>query len=404
MRTVYVNKYLADPFNRGNLRGPLTNFYETKKYKTIEEDPLQNHSIYVLDSTQFFEIEKYLTKDIQNQYQSFNDNHIYVMNDFSTVVKSYGSAIEYLHSSGFDISRIWIQVSFNYEKTEIIDLLTSLGLPIPNIFCYNLYLDMLYYSYIQNKSEIDAAKKTVVDNPKKFTLFTRRFEMSRFELLCDLVDNNLIQNFDYTFTNLYPEGIPYPHVYITKDQLKNKHIPGFVKKLGRVHQWIDRLPYHDGMLLDPFSKSLNLRFINGSVNIVIETRADNRSNDNLIITEKTFKPIMMGKPFMIYGPSGSLEILRKEGFETFQPYIDESYDLSIDTPKHKRKSLVKEIKRLSELTDTEFFNMINSKSIKKITKFNFFHFLKIASSNYTVARQLYNELFGIDIGLGRLVL
>jgi hypothetical protein len=165
-----------------------------------------------------------------------------------------------------------------------------------------------------------------------------------------------------------------------------------------MHQWIDGLPYHDGILLDPFSNSLSLRFLKGAVNIVIETRADNRGKHNLIITEKTFKPIMMGKPFMIYGPSGSLEILRKEGFKTFHPYIDESYDMAIDSPDSRRKSLVKEIKRLSELTDAEFFNTMNSKSIKNITKFNFKHFIKIAHSNYTTARQFYIELVGINIG------
>lgn len=397
-KTVYVNKDLADPMRCGNLRGIFTNLYNTNGYKTIEEDPLENHSVYVIDSSQFFEIEKYFPKNIQMLYQEFDDNHIYVMNDFSTIVEAYGPVIKNLHSSGFDINKIWIQVSFNYEKTEIISLLTDMDLPIPKIFCYNGYLDMAYDQYVQHKNEIDAIKKTVVDNPKKFTLFIRRFDMWRFELMCDLIHHNLLDNFDYTFTNLHPEAIPYPHVYITKDELKDKHIPGFVTKPETMHQWIDGLPYHDGVLLNPFSKSLNMRFIKGAVNIVIETRADNRGKHNLIITEKTFKPILMGKPFMIYGPSGILEILRKEGFKTFQPYIDESYDLAVDSPKHKRKSIVKEVKRLSELTDAEFFNTMNSKSIKNITKFNFKHFIKIANSNYTTARQFYIELVGINIG------
>jgi hypothetical protein len=397
MKTIYVNKNLADPMHCGNLRGIFTNLYNTNRYKTIEEDPLENHSIYVLDSAQFFEIEKYFPKNIQMLYQEFDDNHIYVMNDFSTNVEAYAPTIKNLHSSGFDISKIWIQVSFNYEKTEINSLLTDMGLPTPNIFCYNLHMDMAYDQYGRNKNEIDAIKKTVVDTPKKFTLFTRRFDILRFELLCDLIQHNLLNNFDYTFTNLHPEAIPYPHVYITKDELKNKHIPDFVTNLGNVHQWIDGLPYHDGILLDPFSNSLSLRFLKGEVNIIVETRVDNRSKHNLIITEKTFKPIMMGKPFMIYGSSGILEILRKEGFKTFHPYIDESYDMAIDSPDSKRKSVVKEIKRLSELTDAEFFNTINSEPIKKIIKFNFHHFLKIANSNRVIAKQLYNELFDLDI-------
>jgi hypothetical protein len=44
------------------------------------------------------------------------------------------------------------------------------------------------------------------------------------------------------------------------------------------------------------------------------------------LTEKTFKPIVMQQPFVIAGCKGSLEYLRKYGFETFSSVWDESYD------------------------------------------------------------------------------
>lgn len=48
------------------------------------------------------------------------------------------------------------------------------------------------------------------------------------------------------------------------------------------------------------------------------------------LTEKTFRAIALEMPFVLVAPAGSLAYLRSYGFETFSPYIDESYDLIED--------------------------------------------------------------------------
>ena len=48
------------------------------------------------------------------------------------------------------------------------------------------------------------------------------------------------------------------------------------------------------------------------------------------LTEKTFKAIALEMPFVLVAPYGSLAYLRKYGFETFSPYIDETYDTITD--------------------------------------------------------------------------
>jgi len=57
--------------------------------------------------------------------------------------------------------------------------------------------------------------------------------------------------------------------------------------------------------------------------LVTETVATGRRHH---LTEKTFKPIALGMPFMIAGTKGSLKYLRSYGFETFGHLWDESYD------------------------------------------------------------------------------
>ena len=50
------------------------------------------------------------------------------------------------------------------------------------------------------------------------------------------------------------------------------------------------------------------------------------SGDRRHLTEKTFKAIALEMPFILVAPAGSLAYLREYGFETFSPYIDETYD------------------------------------------------------------------------------
>lgn len=52
--------------------------------------------------------------------------------------------------------------------------------------------------------------------------------------------------------------------------------------------------------------------------------------DNLFITEKTFKPICYGHPFIIMSYPGTLKALQDWGFVTFDNLFDESYDTETD--------------------------------------------------------------------------
>ena len=49
------------------------------------------------------------------------------------------------------------------------------------------------------------------------------------------------------------------------------------------------------------------------------------------LTEKIFKPIVSKMPFVLVGPAHNLEYLRSYGFQTFAPWIDETYD-TIEDP------------------------------------------------------------------------
>jgi hypothetical protein len=68
------------------------------------------------------------------------------------------------------------------------------------------------------------------------------------------------------------------------------------------------------------------------------------------ITEKTFKAIALGMPFIMVAAAGSLEYMRSYGFRTFADIWDESYDQETDDIKRLESvaSLLREIDSLSD--------------------------------------------------------
>lgn len=83
--------------------------------------------------------------------------------------------------------------------------------------------------------------------------------------------------------------------------------------------------------------------------LITETVANGR---RLHLTEKTFKPIALGMPFVIVGTQGSLEYLRGYGFKTFGHLWDESYDTIAD-PHERIRSIAGVLGSLCDLSVAE---------------------------------------------------
>ena len=81
--------------------------------------------------------------------------------------------------------------------------------------------------------------------------------------------------------------------------------------------------------------------------LITETVATGRRHH---LTEKTFKPIALGMPFIIVGTQGSLRYLRSYGFKTFGDLWDESYDDEPDDSKRIEK-IAKVLKLLESLEE-----------------------------------------------------
>jgi hypothetical protein len=101
--------------------------------------------------------------------------------------------------------------------------------------------------------------------------------------------------------------------------------------------------------------------------LVTETVATGRRHH---LTEKTFKPIALGMPFIIVGTKGSLEYLRSYGFRTFEGIWDESYDQAEDDVRIERiASLLRSLDELPAAAKQDLFD-----AAQEVIEHNWNHF------------------------------
>jgi hypothetical protein len=85
------------------------------------------------------------------------------------------------------------------------------------------------------------------------------------------------------------------------------------------------------------------------IEIVCETQCSHRGD----FTEKTWRCLASGKPFVLLSGPGNVKLLRDLGFETYHPWIDESYD-QIPDLMGRITAIRTEIDRLASLDQAQW--------------------------------------------------
>jgi hypothetical protein len=88
-------------------------------------------------------------------------------------------------------------------------------------------------------------------------------------------------------------------------------------------------------------------------------------------SEKTFKAISLMMPFIIIGQRHSLRALRDQGYKTFAPWINESYDDITHAPDRLRVAMVEAV-RIITMPDSEINEFLSN--VRPILIHNFQHF------------------------------
>lgn len=100
-----------------------------------------------------------------------------------------------------------------------------------------------------------------------------------------------------------------------------------------------------------FLTKLNEEIMYDSWLTLVSEASFSEEDETCFVSEKTFKPIAVGHPFIVYGNKNSLKYLRELGYQTFDPYINEEYD-SLEGW-DRVVAIMRELERLSRLTSQQ---------------------------------------------------
>lgn len=101
------------------------------------------------------------------------------------------------------------------------------------------------------------------------------------------------------------------------------------------------------------------------------------------ISEKTLKPIIALRPFVLLAPPGSLKLLKSLGFKTFDNWWDESYDLETDHVKRLEK-VYNIVSNINNMSNTKLHSMLGAMS-------------NVLVHNRAISRNLLKNMYLLDI-------
>ena len=126
--------------------------------------------------------------------------------------------------------------------------------------------------------------------------------------------------------------------------------PNAGKMLSLVKHFVPRHKFLSFKEAIPLSleRGLQESIADAYILLMLETNIVRR--DCQQISEKTYRPIIAGIPFLLWASQGGiLAHLRKMGFQTFAPHINEEYDNSKYTYMERYVRLINEVERLCSL-------------------------------------------------------
>ena len=127
--------------------------------------------------------------------------------------------------------------------------------------------------------------------------------------------------------------------------------------------WLDLESYYSEEYQDFYPSAWKSSFLH----VVTETVIDRQH-----LTEKIFKPIAMGNPFVLVGGQGSLQYLRDYGFKTFGQWWDEGYD-SIEDPAERMQAVADVVNGIGNMTLLELEKLRTSMQSVLDYNYNWFY-------------------------------
>lgn len=222
------------------------------------------------------------------------------------------------------------------------------------------YVHFNSYKYdIYNNARKQEKQKNEHKKEKTFICLNAKVRHHRDDIYNFILKNNILNDFYFTY-------LEHDHKI---NLWQTENLNNFGNKYLANDYSSAHLAFEFYLNDDLFNTKHGFFFDKSYYYIVTETSA----LDNLcFMGEKTYKAFYHKIPFIILGNPYSLKNLKKEGFKTFDKWIDESYDIENDYEKRK-KIIFNEILRLNNLSKNEHEK--NLIEMNDILEHNYKHFM-----------------------------
>lgn len=308
---------------------------------------------------------------------------IFIIDDVFRTIHQKNSKLHYMHISA-------VEKSLNdvtFTELEIIKKIITHTVikkyriyhceKIPKYIQKHFRVKINYYDLFLYRWMKHYRKNVPTFHFKNFTYtvssFNRRYDDYRLMLMALFHDND---QFYYTYNEAVPK----------EDFLNNTQLPIDLFETGFKNQLVDQCNKFYSM---PFNKidaqnivdiEGNIKFANiiqdSFVHLVNETRFCSPAQN---ISEKTIRPIIAKRPFVLAGAPGSLALLKKLGFKTFDRWWSEEYDNEYNH--HKRLFMIYElIKEILEKDKNELCQMLNEMEL--VLDYNYQVYLNFKTDIY----------------------
>ena len=244
----------------------------------------------------------------------------------------------------------------HYEKVRLDSLCESHALPTNcyrfvsgnteadsiSGFVYFADHELFYWrnAVVRNGERVPGCEAHTRPRTRQFTLLSRIHKWWRASIVACLHRDGLLDNSYWSYGSVgigdRPEDNPI--------ELWPFEIQDYMQK------FLDHAPYRcDDLTPEQHNAHYILvrqHFEDSYCQLVLETFFDAEQSNGAFLTEKTFKPIRQGQPFVVFGTPNSLATLKRLGYRTFDQYIDNSYDQELNNTE-RFKLLLSSVKKLA---------------------------------------------------------
>jgi hypothetical protein len=200
--------------------------------------------------------------------------------------------------------------------------------------------------------------KHPVNKPYRYLSYARHWNSMRQYFTFELYKRDMLKYGLVSLGQSHAFEIPDPKLMEEQQEYFVRMVNAYVPDATReeAQEFLNMLPLElDVNLEENQAGSMNLEHhLQSDLSIVHETDTHflTVQNKGLFLSEKIYRPLLLGHPFLVMGPQHTLKQLRAEGFKTFHPIIDESYDDEPNAIERKNK-IIAELQKYIALPEEE---------------------------------------------------